>query len=131
MAAIELRRRGIDVVIVAARSPRSGQLIFVNGEQVGQVELQLPDEVPYRFAAIPQYATEEVLGAHLAGLGIQVHRGVAVWNLPTSRSRETALHIADKSLGAWEPPRTVSRLRTTSGVRLIRARRTSGIDRRR
>jgi 2-polyprenyl-6-methoxyphenol hydroxylase-like FAD-dependent oxidoreductase len=111
MAAIELRRRGIDVVIVDKRDdvapwakavgvqPRTleifdavgvvraalnratamrGQLIFVNGEQVGRMELQLPDQVPYRFVSLPQYATEEVLAGHLAGLGATVRRGVEV-----------------------------------------------------
>ncbi len=111
MAAIELRRRGIDVVIVDKREdvapwakavgvqPRTleifdaigvaraalnrattmrGQLIYVNGEQVGQIELQLPADVPYRFASLPQYAAEEVLGEHLAGLGTTVCRGLEV-----------------------------------------------------
>jgi 2-polyprenyl-6-methoxyphenol hydroxylase-like FAD-dependent oxidoreductase len=111
MAAIELRRRGIDVVIVDKRAevapwakavgvqPRTleifdaigvvraaidasetlrGQLMYVNGQQAARIELTLPPEVPYRFVGIPQYATEEVLGAHLAGLGTTVRRGVEV-----------------------------------------------------
>ena len=109
MAAIELRRRGVDVMIVDKRldiapwakavgvQPRTleiwdamgiarpmldratsmrGQLVYVNGEQTGRVDFVLPDDVPYRFAAIPQYAAEEVLGEHLAGLGTRVRRGV-------------------------------------------------------
>lgn len=114
MAAIELRRRGIDVVIVDKRDdvapwakavgvqPRTleifdaigvahaalnratimrGQLMDVNGEQVGRMELQLPDQVPYRFASLPQYATEEVLAEQLAGLG-------TVWTRVVRRRRK-------------------------------------------
>ncbi len=123
MAAIELRRRGIDVVIVDQRDdvapwakavgvqPRTleifdavgvvraalnratamcGQLIYVNGEQVGRIELQLPDQVPYRFASLPQYATEEVLAEHLAGLGTTVRRGVEVLDVTADEHRVNA-----------------------------------------
>jgi 2-polyprenyl-6-methoxyphenol hydroxylase-like FAD-dependent oxidoreductase len=38
-----------------------GAIVYVNGEQVSRIELQLPDEVPYRFLALPQYETERVL----------------------------------------------------------------------
>lgn len=124
MAAIELRRRGVDVVIVDKRlevapwakaigvqprtleiwdaigvirqaldvaTPIGGQRIYVNGQQVGEVELRLPDEVPYKFSAIPQYATEEVLGAHLASLGTRVWRGVEVVSLADDGTEVTAV----------------------------------------
>ena len=116
MAAIELRRRGIDVTIVDKRltvapwakavgvQPRTleiwdamgvvrrmldrsttmkGQWIYVNGEQVSRVDFVLPDDVPYRFAAIPQYAAEEVLAEHLAGLGTVVRRGAEALGFTT------------------------------------------------
>lgn len=108
-AAIELRRRGVDVLVIDKRDgvapwakavgvqPRTleiwdqigvvgaaldesmlmrGQLTYVNGEPAGRLELSLPQQVPYGYVCIPQYATEEVLGAHLAGLGTTVRRGV-------------------------------------------------------
>ena len=108
MTAIELRRRGVDVVIIDQREtsaqwakavgvqPRTleiwdavgvvrgaldasiamrGQLVYVNGEEVARLDLTLPDEVPYRFIALPQYDTERILGDHLASLGTFVHRG--------------------------------------------------------
>jgi 2-polyprenyl-6-methoxyphenol hydroxylase-like FAD-dependent oxidoreductase len=108
-AAIELRRRGIDVLIVDKRDgvapwakavgvqPRTleiwdqigvvgaaldesmlmrGQITYVNGEHAGRLDLTLPAQVPYGYVCIPQYATEAILGAHLAGLGTTVRRGV-------------------------------------------------------
>ena len=107
MTAIELRRRGVDVVIIDQRGtsaqwakavgvqPRTleiwdavgvvrgaldasiamrGQIVYVNGEEVARLDLTLPDEVPYRFIALPQYDTERILGDHLASLGTFVHR---------------------------------------------------------
>ena len=107
-AAIELRRRGVDVLIVDKRDsvapwakavgvqPRTleiwdqvgvvdaalaasvtmrGQLAWVNGSPTGAVELRLPEQVPYDFICLPQYATEDVLIDHLASLGTGVTRG--------------------------------------------------------
>ncbi len=107
-AALELRRRGIDVLIVdrldspaqyakaVGLQPRTlelwdiagvarraldavitmrGQLAFVNGAEVMRLDLVLPEEVPYRFAALPQYETERVLAEALAELGTVVERG--------------------------------------------------------
>lgn len=108
-AAIELRRRGVDVLIVDKRDdvapwakavgiqPRTleiwdqvgivdrmlnasqsmlGQVVYVNGEKTGEMRLSVPPEVPYGFICLPQYATEEILGAHLADLGTPLRRGV-------------------------------------------------------
>jgi 2-polyprenyl-6-methoxyphenol hydroxylase-like FAD-dependent oxidoreductase len=108
-AAIELRRRGVDVLIVDKRGsvapwakavgiqPRTleiwdqvgvvdaaldasitmrGQVMYVNGERTGELVFPIPDQVPYGFICLPQYATEEILGAHLAALGTTVSRGV-------------------------------------------------------
>lgn len=108
-AAIELRRRGVEVLIVDKRDsvarwakavgiqPRTleiwdqvgvieqalaasqsmlGQVMYVNGNQAGEVLFAVPDEVPYGFISLPQYATEEILAAHLADLGTTVQRGV-------------------------------------------------------
>ena len=53
-----------------------GQLVYVNGERVSQLDLTLPDDVPFGFIAIPQYATERILRDELAMRGITVERGV-------------------------------------------------------
>jgi 2-polyprenyl-6-methoxyphenol hydroxylase-like FAD-dependent oxidoreductase len=109
MAAIELRRRGIYVVIIDKRGdvapwvkavcvqPRTleiwdsigvardapnaattmrGQLAYVNGRQVGRVDIALPAGEPYRFIARPRYATEKVFAAHLGKFRTTVRRGV-------------------------------------------------------
>ncbi|WP_033823156.1 FAD-dependent monooxygenase [Kitasatospora sp. MBT63] len=55
--------------------PMLGQLLFENGRPGPRVELALPPEIPYRFAALPQYTTERLLTEHLAGYGTTVERG--------------------------------------------------------
>ncbi|MFH8382364.1 FAD-dependent monooxygenase [Kitasatospora sp. NPDC018058] len=55
--------------------PLRGELVYVNGEAGPRIELALPAEVPYGFAALPQYATERLLAEHLAGFGAVVERG--------------------------------------------------------
>ncbi|MFF1905204.1 FAD-dependent monooxygenase [Kitasatospora sp. NPDC058218] len=55
--------------------PMRGQLLFVDGEPGPRVELALPPDIPYTFAALPQYTTERLLTEHLAGYGTHVERG--------------------------------------------------------
>lgn len=55
-----------------------GQVVYVNGAKVGELELSLPADVPFGFTCIPQYATEEVLRDDLAHRGVDVERGVKV-----------------------------------------------------
>lgn len=55
-----------------------GQLVYVNGEKVAQVEFATPADVPFGFIAIPQYATERILREELAMHGVQIERGVRV-----------------------------------------------------
>ena len=62
--------------ILDAAIPMRGQLVYVNGERVSQLDLKLPDDVPFGFIAIPQYATERILRDELAMRGITVERGV-------------------------------------------------------
>ena len=59
-----------------AATPMHGQIFFVNGRQVGRMELVLPSDVPYGFVALPQYETERLLADRLAELGGRVERGV-------------------------------------------------------
>jgi 2-polyprenyl-6-methoxyphenol hydroxylase-like FAD-dependent oxidoreductase len=53
-----------------------GQIVFVNGEKTMQLDLALPADVPFGFAAIPQYATERILREELALRGVHVERGI-------------------------------------------------------
>jgi len=55
-----------------------GQIVYANGEEAGRATLDLPDEIPYRFVALPQYETERLVREHLAGLGLAVERGVTL-----------------------------------------------------
>ncbi|WP_433284541.1 FAD-dependent monooxygenase [Pseudonocardia sp. CA-142604] len=59
-----------------ASTPMRGQLVYVNGEQVAKVDFELPPEVPYGFAALPQYETERLLEQRYNELGGHVERGV-------------------------------------------------------
>ncbi|NUS09811.1 MAG: pentachlorophenol monooxygenase [Streptomyces sp.] len=58
-----------------AAVPLYGQLVFVDGRPGPRVELELPPEVPYGFASLPQYATERLLTARLEAYGGRVERG--------------------------------------------------------
>lgn len=55
--------------------PLRGQLLYVNGEEGPRTDLRLPPEVPYGFAALPQYETERLLEDLLLRRGGQVERG--------------------------------------------------------
>ena len=53
-----------------------GQIVYVNGERVTQLELTLPDDIPFGFTAIPQYDTERILRDRLATLDLPIERGL-------------------------------------------------------
>ena len=38
-----------------------GQIVYRNGEQVAAMDLALPPDMAYGFAALPQYETERLL----------------------------------------------------------------------
>jgi 2-polyprenyl-6-methoxyphenol hydroxylase-like FAD-dependent oxidoreductase len=62
--------------ILDAAIQMRGQIVYVNGEQVAQLDMTLPPDVPFGFVALPQYATERILGEELAMRGVRVERGV-------------------------------------------------------
>ncbi|MFI0941761.1 FAD-dependent monooxygenase [Streptomyces sp. NPDC021020] len=64
-----------------AAVPLYGQLVFVDGRPGPRVELQLPPDVPYGFAALPQDATERLLTRHLEAYGGRVERGTELLGL--------------------------------------------------
>ncbi|WP_235446440.1 FAD-dependent monooxygenase [Streptomyces sioyaensis] len=54
---------------------RPVDLLYVNGAQQARMELTLPPEVPYRFAALPQNDTERILEEVLVRGGGRIERG--------------------------------------------------------
>lgn len=71
-------RMGVVHQILDAAVQMRGHIVYVNGEQVGRMDLVLPDDVPYQFIALPQYATERVLRSEAAARGVVIERG---WRL--------------------------------------------------
>ncbi|MGW7270743.1 FAD-dependent monooxygenase [Streptomyces sp. NPDC054864] len=67
-------RMGLARAAMENAAPMRGQLIYANGQERARIELELPPEVPYGFAALPQYETERLLEEYLAGLGTVIER---------------------------------------------------------
>ncbi|MEU6199665.1 FAD-dependent monooxygenase [Streptomyces sp. NPDC047061] len=91
-------RMGLARTVVEHAVPIRGQLIYVNGEEAGRVELRLPPEVPYGFAALPQYEVERIVEEYVNGLGTVVERGTELLSF------------------AQDPDGVTARLRTASGA---------------
>lgn len=68
-------RMGLARTALEAAVPMRGQILYVNGAEQPRIDLSLPPEVPYGFAALPQYETERILDAHLGRFGTTVERG--------------------------------------------------------
>lgn len=81
--------------ILDAALPMRGQMVYVNGEHVSQLDMTLPDDVPFGFIAIPQYATEAILRDELAMHGVQVQRGVRVTGFEQDSDGVTATLAGD------------------------------------
>jgi pentachlorophenol monooxygenase len=64
--------------ILDAATEMFGQIVYVNGEKVADLEFATPGDIPFGFIAIPQYATESILREELAMHGVQVERGLRV-----------------------------------------------------
>ncbi|MEV7415013.1 FAD-dependent monooxygenase [Streptomyces sp. NPDC089919] len=87
-----------------AALPIRGQLVYVDGRELARLETVLPAEVPYRFAALPQYETERLLEEHLAARGTRIERGTELLSFDQDEAGVTArLRTAD---GAEEEVRT-------------------------
>lgn len=52
-----------------------GQIVYVNGAEVGRMDIAVPDDVPFQFIGLPQYATERILRERLHALGGVIERG--------------------------------------------------------
>ena len=72
-----------------------GQIVYVNGKEVARLDMSLPDDVPFGFIAIPQYATEAILRDELAMHGVQVQRGVRVTGFEQDADGVTATLAGD------------------------------------
>jgi 2-polyprenyl-6-methoxyphenol hydroxylase-like FAD-dependent oxidoreductase len=103
--AMGLVRDALDAAV-----PLYGQLGYVNGEPQPRVDLRLPPDVPYGFAALPQYTTEALLTAHLEAYGGHVERGTELVGLEQDADAVRA------------------RLRTPDGTETVQARYVVGCD---
>ncbi|WP_107085233.1 FAD-dependent monooxygenase [Streptomyces maremycinicus] len=83
-------RMGLARTVLEAAAVLRGQLIYVNGRERARIELALPPEVPYEFAALPQYETERLLEAYVAGLGTSVERGTELLSFTQDQGGVTA-----------------------------------------
>lgn len=68
-------RMGMVRAALEAAVPLRGQLTYTDGVEQARFELRLPPEVPYGFAALPQYDTERIIEEHLARFGTGIERG--------------------------------------------------------
>ncbi|MEV0977722.1 FAD-dependent monooxygenase [Streptomyces sp. NPDC049915] len=68
-------RMGLVRAALEVAVPLRGQLVYVNGAEQGRYDLALPPDVPYGFAALPQYETERLTEEALARHGTHVERG--------------------------------------------------------
>ncbi|AMW15633.1 pentachlorophenol monooxygenase [Streptomyces qaidamensis] len=68
-------RMGMVRAALEAAVPMRGQVMYADGVEQARFELRLPPEVPYAFAALPQYETERILEEHLARFGTGIERG--------------------------------------------------------
>jgi 2-polyprenyl-6-methoxyphenol hydroxylase-like FAD-dependent oxidoreductase len=67
-----------------------GQRTYRNGELVADLEFDLPPDMTYGFAALPQYETERLLAAELARYATTVERGVELVSFDQDEDGVTA-----------------------------------------
>ncbi|WP_406506943.1 FAD-dependent monooxygenase [Streptomyces sp. NBC_00212] len=96
-------RMGLARDVVEAAVPLHGQLTYVNGIEQPRMELELPPEVPYGVAALPQYETERLLEEYLAGLGTAIERETELLSFSQDADGVTAL--LDSASGGQEEVR--------------------------
>ena len=71
-------RMGVVRAALEAAVPMRGQYVYVDGAERARYDLALPPEVPYGFAALPQYETERLLEEALARHGTRIERGTVL-----------------------------------------------------
>ncbi|MET9697077.1 FAD-dependent monooxygenase [Streptomyces sp. NPDC006529] len=90
--------------------PLRGQLTYVDGAEQPRLDLVLPPEVPYGFAALPQYETERLLEAFLNRFGTGIERSTELVSFTQDADGVTCL------------------LRTPAGEEEVRTRFLVGCD---
>ncbi|MDX3577230.1 FAD-dependent monooxygenase [Streptomyces sp. FL07-04A] len=83
-------RMGLARTMLEAAAVLRGQLTYVNGREQSRIDLELPPEVPYEFAALPQYETERLLEEYVAGLGTLIERGTELLSFSQDEDGVTA-----------------------------------------
>ncbi|MCM2423937.1 FAD-dependent monooxygenase [Streptomyces sp. RKAG293] len=94
-------RMGLARAVLEAAVPMRGQLIYVNGREQARIDLELPPEVPYGFAALPQYETERLLEEYVRGLGTAIERSTELLSFTQDADGVTA-RLLTASGGAEE-----------------------------
>ncbi|MCV7432494.1 FAD-dependent monooxygenase [Mycolicibacterium bacteremicum] len=84
-------RMGIVRQILDAAVHFRGQIAYVNGERVGEIELTLPPDVPFQFVGLPQYSTERILRRELTARGVRIERGVRLTGFEQDDDGVTAM----------------------------------------
>ncbi|MEV7831329.1 FAD-dependent monooxygenase [Streptomyces subrutilus] len=84
-------RNGLVRQALDAAVPMLGQLTYVNGVAQPRTDLVLPPEVPYGFAALPQYETERILEAFLGRFGTGIERGTELVSFTQDAGGVTSL----------------------------------------
>ncbi|MEU9148876.1 FAD-dependent monooxygenase [Streptomyces sp. NPDC048349] len=97
-------RMGLVRAALEAAVPLRGQLTYVDGAEQPRLDLRLPPEVPYGFAALPQYETERILEEFLARFGTAVERGTELVSFAQDTDGVTSRLLT--SSGAQEEVRT-------------------------
>ncbi|MFI8962847.1 FAD-dependent monooxygenase [Streptomyces sp. NPDC053493] len=95
-------RMGCVREVLEAAVPLRGQIVYMDGVEQLRFELRLPDEVPYRFAALPQYETERILEEFLGRFGTYVERGTELAGFAQDEDGVTARLV--RHAGADGPP---------------------------
>ncbi|MGX1274667.1 2-polyprenyl-6-methoxyphenol hydroxylase-like FAD-dependent oxidoreductase [Streptomyces phaeoluteigriseus] len=97
-------RMGLVREALEAAVPMRGQLVYVNGAEQGAFDLVLPPEVPYGFAALPQYETERILEGFLARFGTSVERGTELVGFRQDEDGVTARLVTTSDPGGAAAP---------------------------
>lgn len=61
--------------VLDAATQMRGQIVYVNGQEAGRLDVVQPGDIPFGFASIPQYETERILRERLATLDQPIERG--------------------------------------------------------
>ncbi|MFF8195788.1 FAD-dependent monooxygenase [Streptomyces bobili] len=97
-------RMGLVRDVLEAAVPMRGQMVYVNGAEQGAYDLVLPPEVPYGFAALPQYETERILERFLARFGTSIERGTELVGFRQDQDGVTARLVTTSGPGGAAAP---------------------------